>query len=184
MDRRFLRPNGAPRDLSFDDDGPSFCDLVRAVAGDVPPGAVRAELKRAGAIEDLENGEIRVIKRYFVPGDFDEKAIAVISAILYPLTAGIDHNANPARKSEGFIQRFAYSDRLGRDGVPEFRKWARSESTKFIESMDDWLASNEQPVEDPGSATDDSIVGVGVFYFEGPPAEKIAGKPKLVGPKK
>jgi hypothetical protein len=144
---------------------------VRAVAGDVPPGAVRAELKRAGAIADLEDGRIKVIKRYFVPGDFDEKAITVISGILFPLTAGIDHNSNPSRKTDGFIQRFAYSDRMDPASVPVFRKWARSEATRFIESMDDWLASNgNEALPDQNQGSPD-LVGVGVFYYEGAPAD-------------
>jgi hypothetical protein len=172
MDRRFLAQDSTPLDLSFDDGHPSFCDVVRAVAGDVPPGAVRAELKRAGAIVDLSDGRMRAVKRYFVPGDFDEKAITVISGILFPLTAGIDHNANPGRKAEGFIQRFAYSDRIDRVAVPVFRSWARVEATRFIESMDDWLASNEKEGQEQGSASSRDIVGVGVFYYEGPPAEQ------------
>jgi len=181
MDRRFVNENGVPRDLYFDRGHPCFCELVRAVAGDVPPGAVRAELKRAGAIEDLSDGCIRAVKRYFVPGDFDEKAITVISGILYPLTAGIDHNANPARKTEGFIQRFAYSDRMGPVDMQLFRKWARSESTKFIESMDDWLATNEKGVQDGGVRGGGAIAGVGVFYFEGPSADRVSDEHLLPG---
>ena len=174
MDRRFLNDQGSPLDLPFDDGSPCFCDLVRAVAGDVPPGAVRAELKRAGAIVDLDDGLIHPVKRYFVPGDFDEKAITVISGILFPLTAGIDHNANPRRKVDGFIQRFAYSDRIDGADVPVFRRWARIEATRFIESMDDWLATNEQADHTRGEAGAGKIVGVGVFYYEGPPAESAS----------
>jgi hypothetical protein len=174
MDRRFLSDNGTPLDLPFDNGAPCFCDLVRAVAGDVPPGAVRAELKRAGAIVDLEDGLVRVVKRYFVPGNFDEKAITVISGILFPLTAGIDHNANPVRNADGFIQRFAYSDRVDAANVPVFRKWARIEATQFIESIDDWLAKNEQRERPDVDRGDERIVGVGVFYYEGPPAESSA----------
>jgi len=174
MDRRFLSDAGTPLDLPFDSGAPCFCDLVRAVAGDVPPGAVRAELKRAGAIVETENGLVRVVKRYFVPGDFDEKAITVISGILFPLTAGIDHNADPGRKADGFIQRFAYSDRIDAKNVPVFRRWARVEATRFIELMDDWFATNEQPERPDADRGDGRIVGVGVFYYEGQPAESSA----------
>ncbi len=175
MDRRFTNERGIPLDLEFDVGSPTFCDLVRAVAGDVPPGAVRAELKRAAAIEDLPDGKLRAVKRYFVPGDFDEKAIAVISGLLYPLTAGIAHNSNPNRKSEGFIQRLAYSERLDSSSRPMFRKWSRAEATKFIEAMDDWLAENEMPSAPGEENQSESIVGIGVFYFEGPSAEQVTG---------
>ena len=41
-DAEYLESGGGPLTLQIDGDGPSFNSLVRAVAGDVPPGAVRA----------------------------------------------------------------------------------------------------------------------------------------------
>jgi hypothetical protein len=178
-DPRFIQPSGEPRDLSFEDGDANFVELVRAVAGDVPPGAVRAELKRAGAIEDLENGLIRPVKRYFVPGDFDEKAITIISGILFPMMGSVDHNSNPNRNSAGFIQRFAYSSKLPAKDRLAFRVWSRTEATKFIESIDDWIASHEGDLATDIGPTRESdtgdvdMVGVGVFYYEGPQADSL-----------
>ncbi len=176
-DPRFVQSSGEPRDLSFESGDASFVELVRAVAGDVPPGAVRAELKRAGAIEDLEDGLIRPVKRYFVPADFDEKAITIMSGILFPMMGSVDHNSNPNRNSAGFIQRFAYSSKLHANDRLAFRVWSRTEATKFIESIDDWIALREsslatdvdsRPVSGAGEG---EMVGVGVFYYEGPQAD-------------
>lgn len=173
VDQRFIDENGNPRDLDFQNDDDGFSALVRAVAGDVPPGAVRVELKRAGAIVELECGRFRLVKRYYVPGSFDEKAITVMSGMLFPLAMGIAHNANPDRASEGFIQRFAYSDGLNSTLVPEFRRWSRMEATKFIEAMDDWLARNESPAQGGDRHADGVTTGIGVFYYEGPNAERM-----------
>ena len=171
-DQRFLGRRGKPRDLDFQDETAGFSALVRAVAGDVPPGAVRAELRRAGAIEDLADGKLRVVKRHYVPGHVDEKAITVMSSMVFPLTAGIVHNTDPHRTSGGFIQRIAFSDSLQTNALPEFRLWSREKAATFIEMMDDWIAAHEQtepsnPTNAPGART----VGVGVFYYEGPSAE-------------
>ena len=172
-DPRFQADNGLPRDLVFEGATPSFTELVRAVGGDVPPGAVRAELFRAAAIIELENGTLRPTKRYFVPGDFDEKAITILSNLLFPVIAGVDHNSNPARKSGGFIQRFAYG-RLSPQHRDAFRTWSRAEATSFIESIDDWLIANEVKASD----WDGQIIsGVGVFFYEGLQAENLP-KPK------
>lgn len=175
VDPRFVDELGVPRVLAFEDGPASFTALVHAVAGDVPPGAVRAELRRAGAIVELDDGRIRVTKRHFVPGNVDERAITTISGMFFPLAAGLVHNTNPSRNTDGFIQRFAFSDKLPPALVPAFRHWARAESTRFIESMDDWLAAHE---ESGSSTTDPSGVafrtGVGVFYYEGPPAGDAA----------
>lgn len=171
-DPRFVDDEGKPRDLLFEGLSPSFTDLVRAEAGDVPPGAVRAELLRAGAVVDLENGALRPTKRYFVPGDFDEKAITVMSGMLYPFLVGLDHNSNPQRSSAGFIQRIAYVKLPPADREP-FRAWSREQATRFIESVDDWLMRRQLSIEDDAG---EPISGVGVFYYEGPEADEI---PKL-----
>lgn len=173
VDSRFTTPAGLPLVLPFDGESSSFSSLVRAVAGDVPAGAVRTELKKAGAIVEHEDGSIEVRKRYYVPGSFDEKAITVISGMLFPMAACVDHNANPHRKTDGFIQRYSFSKSLSVAAAAVFRLWARGEATRFVEMIDDWLAKNE--CEDaPESAKEPRVsAGVGVFYYEGPSAEDV-----------
>lgn len=179
VDRRFIGTNGKPRDLDFQDDENGFCALVRAVAGDVPPGAVRAELKRAGAVLELENGRLQAIKRYYVPGSVDEKAITVMSGMVFPLTSGIAHNSDPRRTGDGFVQRYAFSQTLTPEAVDRFRTWSREQAVRFIEQMDDWLAENEG--QEANSIADVPSVcrsaGIGVFYYEGPSAEDAVTEP-------
>jgi hypothetical protein len=179
VDRRFVGRDGKPRDLEFQDDKVGFCALVRAVAGDVPPGAVRTELKRAGAVVDLEDGKLRAVKRYYVPGNVDEKAITVMSGMVFPLTSGIAHNADPGRKVGGFIQRYAFSQTLRPEVVDQFRTWSREQATRFIEQMDDWLAEHEEEggSSSVGEQVDFGNAGIGVFYYEGPSAEAAISEP-------
>lgn len=177
FDRRFVAPDGRPRDLDFQDESDGFFALVRAVAGDVPPGAVRTELKRAGAVIELDDGRLRAQKRYYVPGNVDEKAIITVSGMLFPLAAGLAHNTDPNRTTDGFIQRLAFSQNLNRSAVEVFRKWSRLQAIKFIENMDDWLAENESAVSEPAdNGEQDQIVGMGVFYYEGPAAEEAVNE--------
>lgn len=175
VDKRFVGKGGKPLDLAFQDDEKGFCALVRAVAGDVPPGAVRTELKRAGAVLELENGRLRAIKRYYVPGSVDEKAITVMSGMVFPLASGIAHNSDPSRTAGGFIQRYAFSQTLTSEAVDRFRGWSREQATKFIEQMDDWLAQNEdrEAVESVDANSPYRNAGIGVFYYEGPTAEDV-----------
>lgn len=179
VDQRFIGPDGRPRDLEFQDDETGFGALVRAVAGDVPPGAVRTELKRAGAIIDLEDGRLRAVKRYYVPGTVDEKAITVVSGMIFPLASGLAHNTDPSRTAGGFIQRYAFSQTLPPDAVDRFRVWSREQATRFIEQMDDWLADNEQDAANSSSldSADYRNAGVGVFYYEGRSAEDAIAEP-------
>lgn len=176
VDERFVGEHGVPRVLAFEGEPNSFTALVHAVAGDVPPGAVRAELRRAGAVVELEDGGMKVTKRYYVPGNVDERAITTISGMFFPLAAGLAHNTNPTRNSDGFIQRFAFSDKLAAPLVPAFRYWARAEATRFIESMDDWLAAHEERDAIFKRPEGPFRAGIGVFYYEGPPAEDLVAK--------
>lgn len=176
VDKRFLSSEGKPRDLDFQDEAKGFCALVRAVAGDVPPGAVRAELRRAGAVVDLEDGKLRPVKRFYVPGSVDEKAITAMSGMVFPLIAGIVHNTDPQRSSGGFIQRYAFSQTLQSEAVGKFRAWSREQATVFIEKMDDWLADHELEGESATATPTNDVqsVGIGVFYYEGQTANDAA----------
>ena len=183
-DARFCGQDGAPIDLAFQDGEPNFGLLVRAVAGDVPPGAVRTELKRAGAIVDLDDGRLRAVKRYYVPGNVDQKAVTVLSGMVFPMISGIAHNADPRRNSEGFIQRYAYSESLDQASMLAFRRWSRAEAIRFVESMDDWLAMNESGVAEDVDGGRQSSAGIGVFYYEGPTADDVTASLGSDGAKK
>lgn len=171
-DRRFLDSLGMPKDLPFEGNGSSFSDAVRTAGGDVPAGAVRAELVRAAAVLELPNGHLRPTKRYFVPADFDEKAITILSGILFPMVAGVDHNSNPSRTSAGFFQRFAFAP-LDEERAASFRSWSRDEATRFIEMINDRLNEDRIKGLDPAAEPAMPISGLGVFFYEGPIAEAL-----------
>jgi len=167
-DERFVDENGRPLALPFESGTPTFSDLVKLYAGDVTPGSVRSELKRAGAVSENSNRELIALKRYFVPAAIDDKLASSIGSMLYGLAATIAHNSNPNRTAAGRIQRFVFSDSLGPSAVRLFRNVARQRSEQFVETLDDWLASNQGLVEhdvDP-QESDRRRVGVGVYYFE------------------
>jgi hypothetical protein len=170
-DRAFLTAEGAPRRLTFSRGDSDFGALVRAVGGDVPPGAVKAELLEAGAVVEDEDGSLRPIKRYFIPADVGEDLLVGFSHFVTPVLEGLDRNTGE-RRSQPFIQRIAYSDRLVPSAVPLFRKVARDRASDFIQSVDDWLVSNE--IQSSETPTDALRVGIGVFYYEGDPPNTSA----------
>jgi hypothetical protein len=165
-DPRFLGGDGHPLDLSFDSGERSFGGLVRFVGGDVPAGAVRAELIAAGAVEEIPDGRIRVLKRYFIPGDLSEEIVVGFSQIVAPLLAGLAHNSN-SPKQDAFLQRVAYSDSVVPEVALRFRQFATTQAEEFVQTVDDWLTVNESPQFD-GAKASNPRVGVGVFYFEQP----------------
>ena len=172
-DARYLDSAGMPLQLQMMGPCPSFADLVRRVSGDVPLGAVRAELKQAGAIEEKSDGRVQALKQYYVPGNFDEKALTAIVGSLFTLAATTEHNADPVRTAPGYLQRFAYSHLLQGEAADQFRRWSRIQATDFIESMDRWLGANEPAELVKAERSSNQIVGVGVYFYQGPSAEAL-----------
>jgi Family of unknown function (DUF6502) len=162
-DARFVRSNGLPKELAFDGSSDSFSALVKCAGGDVPPGAVRAELFAASAIDETEAGLLRALKRYYVPGDIGEELIAGLALIVFPVIAGLARNIEQ-HGGETFIQRVAFTNRLVPAAMPLFRKVARVRTTEFVQSIDDWLSSNEDPTL---KSQDSGFVAVGTYYYEG-----------------
>lgn len=162
-DRRFLGEDGRPKELVFDTAELSFAHIVKLVGGDVPAGAVRAELLSAGAIEELKDGRLRVLKRHFIPGDLGEEMVVGFRHIVNPLLGALAHNCS-VDKQDAFLQRVAYSDSMSVAAIEDFRRHATELATVFIHSIDDWLGGHEDKLYSPPQHR--ARVGVGVFYFE------------------
>lgn len=167
-DRDFTDADGKPRVLSMEGDGFTFATLVRRYAGDVPVGALKAELKRSLNIEELENNTVKVLRRHFVPPELVERLATSIEVMLGGLAATIAHNTKPNRVEQGLIERFVYSDRLRPAAVPVFRQVARERAQDLLERLDDWLAENDVPLDAEEESPTDRRVGLGLFYYEGP----------------
>jgi hypothetical protein len=177
FDPAYLDEFGEPRELEFDVGAPSFTSLVKSCAGDIPPGAIRAELLQAGAIEEGREGRIKALKKFYVPGTLDEKTVSTLSVILFPVASGIAHNLRSDRPRQGYIQRFAYSDSLSDESRAEFRVWARERAGAFVEGVDQWLSANERSerADLAGASTKRPGLhaGMGVFYYEGPSIAEV-----------
>jgi hypothetical protein len=162
-DKRFTDSQNKPNELSFAGDALSFTTLVRAAGGDVPAGAVRAELFAADAIHESPEGGLKPTKRYYVPADVGEELLVGLIEIVQPVLVGLERNTRQV-KSFPFIQRLAYSDRLTASSLTQFRGIARERAGAFLQEVDDWFSSNEIAPDD--DCTTSGRVGLGVFYFE------------------
>lgn len=164
-DPRFVDSAGRPSDLPLSGEGNTFSSLVRAAGGDVPPGAVRAELLDAEAVVEMNDGRIRPTKRHFVPADVGEDLLVGFAHFVEPVLTGLARNTD-RNCSQPFFQRLAYSERLTASSVPLFRTLSTELSSSFLQAVDDWLSVNESKLDLPSSSLHG--VGVGVFYYESP----------------
>lgn len=171
-DPQFLDSTGKPARLPFSGDGKSFSALVRRFGGDIPPGAMRTELKRVGAIDDDENGNLRVLKRTFRPkGDHDSLVASLVHGV-YPLIATVSHNTDPNRVGSTWTQRIAFTQSVSQSDVPRLKRIAGDRIESFAESIDDLFMAYETLDEEEAKGPDKATLAVGVFYFEDRETEK------------
>jgi hypothetical protein len=160
----YLDSSGAPADLKFDGEGPTFTSLVKKYGGDIPPGAMRTELRRINAIEEIESGDLRVLKRNVSGLDVHEKLIAGLARVLYPAAVTIAHNTS--HKNDTWIQRIVFTESVRETDLTRLRRISSDRLVEFTESIDDLFVAYEALHESDTSGSSGRSVGVGVFYFE------------------
>lgn len=178
-DPDFCDARGVPKALSFAGDFPSFTDLVRRYAGDIPPGAMRVELRRADAIETTNGNYIRPKKAYYTPTEFDKKFVRSMSFSLSNLAETLVHNAKIHSNGggealrDGRFERYVWTSRLSQADLEEFRLLAERKCAALLSELDEWIGEREQRFEVNNAAghavsgtSTEPGVGVGVYYFK------------------
>jgi hypothetical protein len=162
----FLNNVGRPKLLPFGGDYSSFTSLVRRFGGDIPPGALRTELKRVGAVQEREGGVLELVKRSVMPSGLDERLIISLIHGAYPLLSSIAHNVNPEREVESWPQLTAFTQSVRKVDIPRLRRISSSRLTEITESFDDLFMAYEALHESEEGSADQNLVAIGVFYFE------------------
>ena len=162
----FLDDSGRPAVLPFAGSEISFSELVRRFGGDVPPGAMRTELKRVGAINEETNGDLRLVRRTVIPDDDSDNIVTGIVHAAYPLLSVLSHNTDPDRADEGMAQYTAFSLNIDKKDLTRLRRICRDRLSDYAESFDDLFmayesVSNTEPKKEKGQS-----VAVGLYFFE------------------
>ena len=165
-DSEFLDSAGRPAKLPFSGDKRSFSSLVRRFGGDIPPGAMRTELKRVGAIKVDDGGDLEVLKRYFRPKGDHESLVSLLIHSVYPTIAALSHNTDPNRDGYTWPQRVAFTKAVRKSDVPRLKRIAGDRIVAFTESIDDLFMAYETLNESDIKEEDKTTLAVGVFYFE------------------
>jgi len=165
-EREFLAENGKPKVLDFDGESTSFSSLVKSYGGDIPPGAMRTELRRIGAVRELDSGQLEAIKRSVIGMEDYEKLISGLAHVLYPAALAMAHNTDAKSGTETWAHLSASTNSVRRDDLGRIRRVSSDRATAFIESVDDFLAAYEALYDSDAKVENDKAVGIGVFYFE------------------
>jgi hypothetical protein len=161
-DPTYLDARGRPKVLPFSGSEQSFVALVRKHVGDVPTGAIRAELIRSGAIAIEEGDLLRATRRYVVPEGSHEKLASAISFSLRSLAETIAFNSSPARSSPARVERFVQSNCLKAEAIDRVRDVLREKIALYSQEVDDLFSQHESH----GQGRSHPRLGVGLFYYE------------------
>lgn len=163
---RFLAENGSPKVLPFEGEGETFSGLVKSYGGDIPPGAMRTELKRIGAVEELESGQLSAAKRSVVGIEDHEKLISGLAHVLYPAALAMAHNTAAGTETDSWVHLSASTESVRGQDLRRIRRVSTDRAAAFIESVDDFLAAYETLYDSDSTDESTKAVGIGVFYFE------------------
>jgi hypothetical protein len=162
----YLDRDGRPAVLPFVGETGSFSSLVKRFGGDIPPGAMRTELKRVGALAEDENGDVRAIRRAVHPKANHENLCASLAHSVYPLISTIAHNTNPELGEPTWGQLTTFTADICETELPRIRRISLDRLTEIAESFDDVFMAYENMNEGDADARPNRPVAVGVFYFE------------------
>jgi len=162
----YLDHLGRPAELPFTGKSPSFAELVRRFGGDIPPGAMRTELKRVGAIQEDQDGSLKVIRRSVTPAGKHENLIAALAHSAYPLMTTIAHNINTGNPEERWAQFTAFTQSVKTSDMRRVRRISFDRLVEVSESFDDLFIAYESLHEADTDEEHRNKIAVGVFYFE------------------
>lgn len=166
-EREFLDAEGRPAALPMSGETGSFTSLVRHFSGDMPVRAVLDELRRVGAVTELDDGRVELVTRAYVPKTSETDKLHILGTDVAHLIATIDHNLR-SDSTEPFFQRKVAYDNLPDEMLPEFRKLSSEKAQLLLEELDRWLAQHDRDTEPDIEGTGRNWAGVGIYYFEAP----------------
>ena len=163
LDPEFLGQNGRPKDLSPTGPLGSLSALLKRYAGDLPHGAIRKEMLQRGLVEELDNGDVRVLKRDYVYSSVDPEIVRQMGVALHDHAATLEHNLDESRKSDARFEGIADNGAVSVRAVRAFHQLVAERGMEFLQTVDAWLSNNEvDATQNPGRKV---RLGVGVYMI-------------------
>jgi hypothetical protein len=167
LDTEFTDDTGQPKDLPATGPTGSLSSLLKSYAGDLPHGAIRKEMQQRGLIEELDDGQIRVLERDYVYSELDPEIVRRLGVAMHDHAATLEHNLNEERPSAPRFEAIADNARITPKAFNTFQKLVETQGLAFLEDLDAWLSQHEiEPMEDTTANTVRLGVGVYLIYDE------------------
>ena len=170
QDPEFISANGKPLPLTLSGPSPSFSELSRRYAGDIPVTTTLKELKNVGAVNANEDGNLIAVTRFYMPGNKSSpttpETLLRSGSVLEDIGDTVDYNLRRAASEESRFEGRATNRNVSRDCREEFRAFLEKEGQQFLERVDQWLSDHEVAKQDQQS-TETLRLGIGAYWIEG-----------------
>lgn len=158
----------SPLEIALAGTAPSFEDLCRRYAGDMPATALLRELRKVGAVEAVSADRVRALMRTYIQNRFDPEKILRAGSVLEDIGNTIVHDLTAPARARLRFERRAETDRIDVKDVPAFQDFLEREGMAFLECVDEWLTRHE--VSTTGAAGRTTVrLGAGVFHIQDEP---------------
>lgn len=163
QDELFLDESGNPLDLPLEGKSASFAELLSRYGGDIPSGAMLKELRHANVVEEVGDGKLRAISRYYMPVRLETESLLRAGGVLRDLAATLNNNVAPVDDEEPRFEGIAVNDEMDASVIPEFREYMDKEGQRFLEKLDDWLTKRSSR---NGAQKERVRLGIGVYAIQ------------------
>ena len=180
-DSDFLDNDNNPLILNINNAQNSFSELASRYSGDITIGAIIDELERIGVVKRLNNEQIQLIEKAYIPQTGELEKIDILSTCVTDLLSSAVYNLDAdVEQGEGRFQRQLVYKNVPNNVADEFQKLSSKKAQMLLEELNSWLAEktktdssreNTEGTENTKQTNkqDDSIkkrVGLGLYYFE------------------
>lgn len=161
QDPDYLDAQGDPRPIAVSGAAPSFDDLCRRYAGDIPSSALLKELKAVEAIR-ADGDRLQVLMRNYIPLQLDAEKLAVGASLLRDQADTVVFDLLRPAGTPARLARRAHNARIDPRALPEFQLFIEREGQAFLERVDDWLTTHEAPAD----AQERTLVRIGAGIYQ------------------
>lgn len=170
QDPDFISAEGVPLVIPFDGEMPSFTLLAKRYGGDMPAVTLLKEFKRCEVVVADDAGNLKPVKRYYIPSQSDPGALLRAGSVINDLGSTLYHNlykAEPQKNKPLHFERRATNIQMSAEDAHAFRLFVEQEGQAFLEKVDAWLTAHEQaPIPQDSKSTLNLRLGVGTYLIQ------------------
>ena len=164
----YVDASGKPLPLLFEKGPNSFCDLVKISVSDIPPGALKTELKRSGCVREEKDGRLILLRDYYLDTNLNGRLAMAFRNQLRLHAATVMNNTQEETQDSLMLEKVVYTTKLSAADAQNFRRVSHRElegfASRYAQLIDGYDRIQAHSESTPNR--DGQVAGIGFYYFE------------------